>query len=121
MIDADVRDEVRKEVRTHLTIATSVLFLLALAVAVSYMDMELRHAVVIVLSIAGVQAFLIAAFLMHGAGERRTIHALIAVTVIFLGALMVLTAVAHHDGYEGATQSPQNLAGVVGDESAEEH
>ena len=105
MIDTDLRDEVRKEVRSHLTIAVSVLLLLALTVGVSFMGLETGQAIFIALGIAGVQAFLIASFLMHAAGERRIVHLLLAVTAIFLTALIVLTLGTLSDTYGGPSES----------------
>lgn len=53
--------------------------------------------IALVLTVAAVNAGVVATFLMHIMSEKRFILIVLAFTVIFFIALMGLTTLAHHD------------------------
>lgn len=67
-------------------------------VAASFAPMD-NHGlrIALVLSVAAVNAVVVATFLMHLISERKFIHTVLIFTVIFFVALMFLSIYAHHD------------------------
>ena len=59
--------------------------------------------VTLILSVACVNAFLVAGFLMHLLSEKKMIYTLLAFTVFFFAGLMGLTIYAMHDMPSGTT------------------
>jgi len=59
--------------------------------------------VAMILSIACVNAFVVAGFLMHLLSEKKLIYTLLGFTVFFVAGLFVLTIYALHDFPTGTT------------------
>ena len=97
--------ELRKTVRSHITIYVLVLFLTGSSIAIHFMGLEPRHAAVLYFAIAGIQVFLISQFLMHLVSEDRPIYGLVAFTVLALAGLIIFSIATDRDTYEGAVRS----------------
>lgn len=95
-------EQIAASLRGHIGIGVAVLMLLALSVGLVRMGVEGDQRVAVVLGVAAVQVFLIAAILMHLSSERRGIIVLLLFTTVFVAGLLGLTYLTMNDPYEGA-------------------
>lgn len=83
-------DEIKKSVRTYLVVFAALAALTVLTVAVSYLELSAFMTVAVALLIASVKGSLVAMFFMHLIDERKAIYWILAMTVVFFIALMLL-------------------------------
>ena len=83
-------EAVRKHVRIYLVVFIALAALTVLTVAVSYLHLSPPLAILVALAIATVKGSLVAGYFMHLISETRVIYALLALTVLFFIALMLL-------------------------------
>ena len=83
-------EEVRKHVRVYLVVFVALAALTAVTVGISYLHLPVHLAIGIALVIATVKGSLVAGYFMHLISEERVIYWVLALTVVFFIALMLL-------------------------------
>ncbi len=81
---------IKQEARKHLLIYGLLLFLTAVNFIVSKLSLLGEQTVFIVLSVAFVQGVLIAGYFMHLISEKKLIHFVLILTLIFFLGLLLL-------------------------------
>jgi cytochrome c oxidase subunit 4 len=81
-------EEIQKEKRVYFTVFGGLAILTALTVAVAYVHLVHRWAIVVALLIASVKGFLVAGFFMHLLTEKKLIYSVLVLTVFFFAVLM---------------------------------
>ena len=92
--------DVKKHVKTYITVFVSLMALTLITVAVSYLHLSLLWAVLVALFIATVKGSLVACYFMHLINERKLIYAVLVLTVVFFLALLLLPMFTVADGIE---------------------
>ena len=92
--------DVKKHVKTYITVFVSLMALTLITVAVSYLHLSLVWAVAVALFIATVKGSLVACYFMHLINVRKLIYAVLVLTVIFFVALLLLPMFTVADGIE---------------------
>ena len=84
-------EEVRKHVKVYLTVFAALTVLTVVTVGVSYLHIEsVAATVLIALFIATIKGSLVAGYFMHLVSEKQVIFWVLAITVVFFVALMLL-------------------------------
>ena len=83
-------ENLKQEVRKHLLIYGLLLFLTAVNFIVSKLSLLGEYTVLIVLSLAFVQGVLIAGYFMHLISEKKLIHFVLIMTLVFFLGLLLL-------------------------------
>lgn len=91
---------IQKQVKSYIVILVGLIVLTLVSVGISQMDMRVGTRVFVALVIAGVQAFISLAYLMHLNWERRFIYVILAFTVFFFLGLIFLPTLTHLDQVE---------------------
>ncbi|MBI4558608.1 MAG: cytochrome C oxidase subunit IV family protein [Candidatus Hydrogenedentes bacterium] len=99
-------EAVRKHVWVYVAVFLALLVLTALTVTARSMNFGLALAVSVALLIATVKGSLVAGYFMHLVGEKRLVYIVLAITAIFLLALLVLPVLNLHDGLVGTGTGP---------------
>lgn len=86
-------EEVKQHIKVYITIFISLAVLTAVTVAVSYFHLPLFWAVAVALIIATFKGSLVATFFMHLSTEKKIIFAVLALTVFFFFALLLLPVI----------------------------
>ena len=89
--------DIKKHVRTYIIVFISLLALTMVTVAVSYLHLEIREAVIVALIIATVKGSLVASYFMHLISEKKIIYFTLVLTAVFFIALMWLPIFHHAD------------------------
>ena len=93
-------EEIDKHVRTYLFVFGSLLALTLITVgAWKFLHMPLPMTIGLALLIAVIKGSLVACYFMHLISEKKLIYAVLALTVAFFIALMVLPVLTVHDGF----------------------
>ena len=82
--------DIDKQVRGYMAVFVTLLALTVITVGVSYLHLELPHAVMVALAIAWFKASLVLLFFMHLISERQLIFVILAFTVAFFLVLMIV-------------------------------
>jgi cytochrome c oxidase subunit IV len=82
--------DIDRQVRGYMVVFVALLAMTAVTVGVSYLHLEVHHAIAVALVIACFKASLVLLFFMHLASERQVIFLLLAFTVAFFMVLLVL-------------------------------
>lgn len=91
-------EDVKKQVRTHLTVFAAVLIL---AVMAGISVIAGTSSIPAVLAIAAVEVALVLGFLMHARTEGPWVKSLILFCALFVGSLIALKLLGHYDRIEG--------------------
>jgi cytochrome c oxidase subunit 4 len=91
--------DIDKHVKVYITVFVALMVLTVVTVAVSRFHFPVPIAVTVALIVAIVKGALVACYFMHLISEKKLIYAVLALTIAFFIALMVLPIVTHHDGY----------------------
>ena len=89
--------EIDRQVRGYMVVFVALIALTAITVGVSYLHLEVRHAVMVALAIAIFKASLVALFFMHLISERHVIFVILAFTVGFFLVLLFLPILTNLD------------------------
>jgi cytochrome c oxidase subunit 4 len=89
--------EIDRQVRGYMVVFVALIALTAITVGVSYLHLEVHHAVMVALAIAIFKASLVALFFMHLISERQVIFVILAFTVAFFLVLMFLPILTNLD------------------------
>ena len=109
----DSPEAIQAETRKYMMVFASLAVLTIVTVAVSYLDLSIGMAVTLAMIVASVKGTLVAAYFMHLLDERKTIYAILVLTMVFLVVLMVVPAGAFSDHLGESTE--------VAREGGEEH
>jgi cytochrome c oxidase subunit IV len=91
--------DIDKHVRVYITVFVALMVLTVVTVAVSRFHLPVPMAIAVALLVAIVKGSLVACYFMHLISEKKLIYAVLALTVAFFIALMVLPVLTVHDGY----------------------
>jgi cytochrome c oxidase subunit 4 len=91
--------DIDKHVRVYITVFVALMVLTIITVAISYLDLAIPIAVTVALLVAVIKGSLVACYFMHLISEKRLIYGVLALTVAFFIALMVLPVATHSNGY----------------------
>ena len=83
-------DDIKKHMGKYYVVFVALLCLTAITVAVSYLKLERPMAITIALVIASVKAGLVAAVFMHLLDEKKVIYAVLLITALFFGLVLLL-------------------------------
>ncbi|MBI1805827.1 MAG: cytochrome C oxidase subunit IV family protein [Ignavibacteria bacterium] len=87
--------EIKKHVRTYITVFVALLTLTIITVTVSYLHLNIPAAITVALLIATIKGSLVASYFMHLISEKKIIYATLVLTAVFFIALMWLP-IFHH-------------------------
>lgn len=90
--------DIDRHVKVYITVFVALMVLTIITVAVSYLHLPIAMAVAVALLVATVKGTLVACYFMHLLAEKKLIYAVLALTVVFFVALLVLPAVTHGNG-----------------------
>lgn len=92
--------DIDKHVRTYMIVFASLMALTLVTVAVSYLDLGVAGGIGVALLIASVKGSLVACFFMHLIDERKFILTVLAFTVFFFLAVMLLPVITQSNAVE---------------------
>jgi len=90
-------DDIQKHVRVYIVVFAVLMVLTVVTVAISYLDLSLKAAVIIALMIASVKGSLVACYFMHLITEKKAIYTLLILTGIFVISLLLLPTAGFYD------------------------
>ena len=91
--------DIDRHVRVYITVFVSLMILTIVTVAISRFHLPVPIAVTVALLVATVKGSLVVGYFMHLISEKKLIYAVLVLTVIFFGALMLLPILTVHDGF----------------------
>src|SRR5688572_9954534 len=91
--------DIDKHVRIYITVFVALMVLTIVTVAISYLDLSVPVAVTVALLVATIKGSLVACYFMHLISEKKLIHAVLVLTVVFFVVLLALPILTHNDGY----------------------
>jgi cytochrome c oxidase subunit 4 len=83
-------EDIKRETRVYVLVFVALAALTLVTVGVSYFDLSGAAAVGLALFIAVIKGSLVAACFMHLLSERKTIYAVLLLTLVFFAALLLL-------------------------------
>lgn len=83
-------EDIKKHVRTYITVFVALLVLTGVTVGVSYVHLGSSGNIIVALVIATLKASLVAGFFMHLIDEKRLIYGFLILTALFWIGLMML-------------------------------
>jgi len=89
--------DVKKHVRTYITVFVTLLALTLITVTISYLHLNVTAAITVALVIATVKGSLVASYFMHLISEKKVIYFTLILTAVFFVVLMWLPIFAHSD------------------------
>ena len=89
--------EIKKHVRTYVSVFVGLLALTLITVAVSRFHLSVPIAITVALFIAAIKGSLVAGYFMHLISEKKLIYATLILTAVFFVALMWLPIFATSD------------------------
>ena len=96
---AESAEEIRKHVRVYILVFAALAVLTVVTVGVSYLKIEsVAATILIALFIASIKGGLVAGYFMHLVSEKQIIFWVLALTVVFFAALMLLPSVTEFSG-----------------------
>ena len=91
--------DIDRHVKVYITVFVALMVLTIVTVAISRLHLSVPVAVKVALLVATIKGSLVACYFMHLISEKKLIYAVLALTVAFFVALMVLPVVTHRDGF----------------------
>ena len=107
----DSPEAIQAETRKYLIVFAALAALTIITVAVSYLDLSIGLAVTVAMIVATVKGTLVAAYFMHLLDERKTIYAILALTMVFFVVLMILPATTIADHVGASTEVAREVEG----------
>ena len=96
---SDHAADIDKHIRVYITVFASLMILTLVTVGISRFHFPVPIAVTVALLVATVKGSLVACYFMHLISEKKLIIAILALTVVFFVALMILPILTVHDGF----------------------
>lgn len=100
MSDGTHAQDMRRHVRVYLVVFGALAVLTIVTVAVAYLHLPIKLALIVALSIATIKGFLVAGYFMHLVSEKKVIYYTLALTGAFLIFMFILFVGSYH-GQEG--------------------
>ena len=94
---AHTPEEIQKHVKVYMLVFAGLAIMTVITVAVSYLDVNIYQAVAICLFIASIKAGLVGAYFMHLISERKMIHYILLMTLVFFIVLLVIPMLTDYD------------------------
>ncbi|MFN7951194.1 MAG: cytochrome C oxidase subunit IV family protein [bacterium] len=107
-----------KHVRSALIVFGSLLALTVVTVVVAELDLPKREAIALALVIATIKGSLVAAYFMHLLSERKTIFAVLGLTVGFFFVLLLTPTATSIVDHVGKLTHPDKVAQPAGEHGA---
>lgn len=101
-------EDIRKSTRTYKLVFAALATFTALTVAVSYLHLPIKAAVLVALLIASIKGSLVAGWFMHLKAERKLIYMVLAITATFFALLLLWPLM----DINGGTGTKQHVEGV---------
>ena len=89
--------DIDRQVRTYIVVFITLMALTLITVAISRLHLPIPIAITIALIVASVKGGLVASYFMHLISERKLIYWVLAVTVAFFFAVLLLPLWTHFD------------------------
>ena len=96
---SDHAADIDKHVRVYITVFVTLMVLTIVTVAISRLHLSVPLAVTVALTVAVIKGSLVACYFMHLISEKKLIHAILVLTVVFFVALLALPSFTHGNGY----------------------
>ncbi len=90
-------EEIKKHVRTYITVFVALMALTMVTVAVSYLHLDVKWAIAVALLIATIKGSLVAGYFMHLISEKKLIYLTLLLAFVFFVVLMVLPTSGYSD------------------------
>ncbi len=81
-------EEIKKETRVYILVFVALAVLTVVTVAISRLQLDMRAAIALALTIAAIKGTLVAGYFMHLLTERRLIYSVLALTGLFFIAIL---------------------------------
>ncbi len=107
----DSPEAIQAETRKYIMVFAALAVLTVITVAVSYLDLSIGLAVTLAMIVASVKGTLVAAYFMHLLDERKTIYAILGLTMFFFVVLMILPVGAFSDHNGASTEVAHEVDG----------
>jgi cytochrome c oxidase subunit IV len=91
--------DIDRHVRIYVTVFVALMALTVITVAVSYLHLPPKTAIVVALFIATIKGALVACYFMHLISEKKLIYAVLVITAVKFIALLALPAMTHGNGF----------------------
>jgi cytochrome c oxidase subunit 4 len=91
--------EIDRHVKIYITVFVALMVLTIVTVAISRFHLPVPVAITVAMIVATIKGSLVACYFMHLISEKKLIYAVLALTVAFFIALMVLPVLTVSDGY----------------------
>lgn len=89
--------DIKKHVKTYVTVFIALMGLTLITVAVSYLHLSITYAVIVALIIASLKGGLVASYFMHLISEKKVIYLTLILTAVLFAALMSLPLLTNSD------------------------
>ncbi len=99
-MDAHAHD-IKTEVKGYILVFVALAILTVVTVAVKFLHLQLREAIIVALIIASIKGTLVACYFMHLISERKFIYSILTLTILLFITLVILLLFGHHDVLEG--------------------
>ena len=96
-MDASHSIDIKKHVRTYVTVFVALLALTIITVTVSYLHLSTVPAIIVALTIAAIKGSLVASYFMHLISEKKLIYVTLILTATLFIVLMSLPLFSHAD------------------------
>ncbi len=84
--------DIQKHIKTYIGVFIALACLTALTVAISYLHLPTKEAILVALFVATIKSSLVAAYFMHLISEKKLILYVLVLTAVFFVVLMALPA-----------------------------
>ena len=91
--------DIDRHVRIYITVFVALMVLTIITVAIARLHLPVHTAVAVALLVATVKGSLVACYFMHLISEKRLIHAVLVLTVVFFVALLALPVLTVNNGF----------------------
>lgn len=88
-------EAVHRQVKIYIAVFIALALLTVITVAVGYLHLPFREAVIVALFIATIKASLVAAFFMHLSSEKKIIYSMLILAIFFFAFLLVYPTLHH--------------------------
>ena len=94
-------NDINAELKKYKAVYIGLLVCTVITVAISYLHLAIKFAVILALIVAVFKASLVSGFFMHLTHEKKPIYYLLILTIFLFISLIVLLVFSHHNVFEG--------------------
>ena len=91
--------DIDHHVKVYIMVFVALMVLTVVTVAISYLHLPVHTAIAVAMLVASIKGTLVACYFMHLISEKKLIHAVMLLTVVFFIALLALPSFTHGNGY----------------------